>query len=358
MKKLTNDLKKKLRKEKTPQTPISAEDLLSTGATQLDLACSGKLSGGFPKGKYVLLVGDSESGKTWFSMSCLAEACHNPYFNNYRLVHIDSEDGASMDKAEYFGRALERRLEIVDPPPTTVEEFYDLMDDLQKDGRPFIAVLDSENALSAQADLAKIEKQKKARRENEKEAGNYGTEKARVHSQRLRVIRNRLRKTKSILIIISQTRQNIGFGSMFEPKSRSGGTALKFFADLELWTSVVKKLKSPKIRGKEHEIGMTTKIKIKKNRITGKKPSVEVDFYHNTGIDDTGSMVKYLTMNEQWKTIKGVIDAKDLGVKLPFEKLVNWIEATDNEPKLRKLVREVWKDIESRTAVKRKRRYA
>lgn len=349
-------LKNSMRKPRQKDAPITDDDLLSTGAALLNRACSGRIKGGFAKGKYVLLVGDSESGKTWFSMSCLAEATKDPAFKNYRLIHIDPEDGASMDKARYFGKELPRRLEVLNPP-VTLEEFYDQIDTLQEEGKPFIAVLDSENSLSCKAELTKIKKQKLARLANREEAGSMAMDKAKIHSTRLRVVRNRLRKTKSILIIISQTRDRVGFAAKFDPKTRAGGNALKFFADLEMWTSVSKRIKTKKIRGKEREIGMTTKVKIKKNRLTGKKPTVLIDFYHDVGIDDTGSCVKYLLEEQHWKEVKGIITAKEFDMRLPFERLVKWIEATDNEPSLHKIVRTVWSDIESEMSITRKKRY-
>lgn len=355
----TKDLLKSMETPRKKEPPVKTADLLSTGSTQLDVALSDRIRGGFPKGKYILIVGDSESGKTWFSMSCLAEATINPEFKDYRLIHIDPEDGASMDKAAYFGKELEKRIEVIDPPPKTAEEMYDLLDDLLDEKRPFIAIVDSDNALTTRADLKAIKKQKAARRKNEDEGGGMGMAKAKIHSERLRIVRNRLRENRSMLVIISQTRQRVGFAAKFDPKTRGGGDALKFFADLEIWTSIYKRIRTKKkVKGKEREIGMTVKVQVKKNRITSRKSSVLVDFYHEFGIDNTGSCVKYLIDEQHWKDNNGVINAKEFNMQLPFEKLVAWIESAEMEPELHKLVKKTWEEIKEESSIKRKRRYS
>ena len=62
----------------------------------------------------------------------------------------------------------------------------------------------------------------------DQEGGSYGTEKAKINSERLRPVVNALRKNGSILILISQSRDRIGFGAKFDPKTRGGGNAPTF----------------------------------------------------------------------------------------------------------------------------------
>lgn len=340
---------------------VPGRDLLSTGSTQLNLACTDRIKGGFVKGKYVLLVGDSESGKTWFTMSCLAEASRNKEFKDYRFIYDGPEDGAMMDRARYFGQAVVDRIEAPDGTQdpvasTTLEDFYDYLDAAQNDGRPFIYVLDSENSLSPRAELKRIEGNKKARAKGTQEENSYGTDRAKIHSTRLRVVRNKLKHTGSILIVISQTRQTIGFGAQFNPKSRSGGTALKFFADLEIWTSIKGTLKK-KVKGKDRVTGMIAQLQVKKNRVTGKKRKVLVPFLFDLGIDDVGGCVQYLIDEGHWKKSKGLIQATEFDVSLGEESLLRFIEDRDLEGKLRKVVGQVWKSIEEQTASGRKPRY-
>jgi len=79
----TNDVKKALRRKKKREKL----SFLSTGSTLLNLACTGKPYYGFAKGHYYFIVGDSVSGKTFLSLTCLAEASINPNFDNYRFIY-------------------------------------------------------------------------------------------------------------------------------------------------------------------------------------------------------------------------------------------------------------------------------
>lgn len=293
---------------------------------------------------------------TFFSMTCFAEAVRNPEFEDYRLIHMDPEDGASMDKAAFFGRAVADRIES--PEIETVEDMYDVLAAALKEGKPFIAVVDSNDALQSRKWLKLMEKNRGKRQAdaNADEGQSYGTEKAKAHSDHLRITRNRLRKTGSILIIISQTRQTIGFGAMFNPKTRAGGNALKFFADLEIWTSVKGKIKS-KVFGKDRQSGMEILVAVKKNRITGRKHKMVVPFLDDHGIDDTGGCVKYLIEEGYWKGSDKKVVAPEFDHDGSVESLVRTIEGGNKESKLRKLVGNVWREILRKSTIKRKQRY-
>ena len=76
---------------------------LSTGCTLLNLAISDDPLGGFEAGKFYYLVGDSTSGKTFFSMTCFAEACRNEHFKDYDRIYDNIEDGMLMDCDKLFG---------------------------------------------------------------------------------------------------------------------------------------------------------------------------------------------------------------------------------------------------------------
>lgn len=206
----------------------SRERAVSTGSTLLNLACSDNINIGFLRGAYYYLVGDSQSGKTWLSQSCFAEACLNDTFKDYRLIFDDVEGGALMDIEHYFGKETARRVEAprtVKGEPVmshTVEDFYYNLFDVIDQGEPFIYVLDSQDALTSSASNKKFRKQKAAAESDKEAAGSYGDGKAKYHSEHLRLALSGIRKLQSILIIIGQTRDNIGFG--FEKKTRAGGS--------------------------------------------------------------------------------------------------------------------------------------
>lgn len=344
---------------------LSKESAVSSGSTLLNLACTERPDTAFSKGGYYYLVGDSMSGKTWLSMSCFAEACRNPAFKDYRLIFDDVEGGAQMDVVHYFGKEVARRLE----PPAwknnlpvmsdTVESFYYHIFDLLGEGRPFIYVLDSQDALTSTAAETKLMKQKKASEEGQKSAGSYGDGKAKYHSENIRIVVSKLRKTGSILIVIGQTRDNIGFGAMFEPRTRAGGKALRFYADLEMWSSVGKKIKRV-VRGNKRTIGGRVIVEVRKNRVTGKvgkDRSVILPIYYSLGIDDVGACVDYLVAQKHWQQYKGTIDATELKKKMDRMALIRYIEERNFEVPLSKLVAKVWRQVEAECVVHRKPRY-
>lgn len=330
--------------------------LLSTGSTLLNLACTGQWHGGFMPGKYFFIVGDSASGKTFLSMTCFAEACINPAFDRHRLIYDNVEDGCLLDVERLFGRKVAARIESParDQHSRTVQEFYYHLDDAIERGDPFIYVLDSMDSLTSESELAKFGQQKAAFRKGREVPGSYGDGKARVNSEGLRKALIGLKSTGSILLIISQTRDNIGFG--FEKRTRSGGHALRFYATVEIWSRVMKRLKRD-VKGKTRNIGVRVGLTTKKNRITGKLADVEVDIYPSYGIDDVGSCVDYLIAEGWWQKRKGTVVAKDFNIECTRDKLIATIEEKGLVDDLRATVGQCWQEIDAAAAVERRPRY-
>lgn len=343
---------------------------LSSGSTLLNLACTDTTTEAFYPGRVYHLVGDSSSGKSFLSLTCMAEANINPAFEDYDLIYDDAENGAFFDFGKFFGPTLAGRVQA----PRMVngdrryseylEDFYDNLDDLYKLKRPFIYVLDSMDVLWPREDSAKYDKQKKVRRKNEandtqdKEGGSFGMAKAKRNSELLRVAVPKIRRYGSILIIVSQAKQSMDqYG---DGKTNAGGLALKYYSSLQLWTSIaghIKKLRTAGAKKKEIELGIKSKVRIKKNRQTGKDRAVVVPLYHSVGIDDTGGMVDYLLEEGHWKKGSAGINAAELGYKSKFEALIQQIEANDDVPELKAIVKHVWDNIENASKVERANRY-
>lgn len=339
---------------------LTKDDFVSTGSTLLNLAYTGRPFRGYAKGKCYLFVGDSESLKTWLALSLLAEAARNSNFDDYRLIHDNAEEGALMDIERFFGSKLAKRLEGPAPDVVgsrTVEDFYGFIDDAVKAEKPFIYVLDSENVLTSESEEDKFAEQKKARAEEKDVAGSYGDGKAKIHSANLRRVVADLRDTRSILVILSQTRDNLQrFGFMGDPKTRSGGRALRFYASLEAWSSLKEKIKRT-VKGKPREIGSVIQVAVKKNRFTGKHRTITIDFYNSVGIDDIGTNIDYLVDEKHWKkSSKGII-APEFDFTGTRDALIAHIEENRLERKLAIIVGEVWAEIEAACAVERKPRY-
>lgn len=345
--------------------PIPKEDYLKTGSTVLDLAISGKRHGGFSKGRYFWLVGDSSSGKTFLTLTCLAEASINPNFDEYRFIYDNAEDGALMDIERYFGHRLAARIE---PPggtkvapvySETIEDFYYHLDDAVEKGVPFVYLLDSMDSLDSKYNEAKFQEAKKAARGGTAAKGDYGDGKAKTNSNRLRRVLPKLRATGSILIVLSQTRDDIGAGIFEEQKTHAGGHALKFYATVQLWSSVGSKIKK-KVRDRDVVVGVNCRVKTKKNRITGRESVVEFPIYYDTGIDDIGGMVEFLITWRFWpKRSGGMVDASgDFDCEIMRkETLIRWLEENDLREDLEQVVEAAWAELQALVAVKRKNKY-
>lgn len=374
----TEAIKTALRKKPIKTGPIHSSSFLSSGSTLLNLAISGRLNGCFVKGKYHYIVGDSKSGKSFLSLTCLAEAANNPHFDDYRFIIDDIEGGAVMDIEKFFGKKVVDRIEhsnTVDgepEPSATIQELYYNLDKAFEDGRSFIYIVDSMDGLSSESEETKHQEQKEAFYKGKETSGSYGDGKAKYNSSMLRRAMHKLRKSGSILIIISQTRDNIGFGAMFNPKTRSGGKALRFYATTEWWSSVRSEIKTPsKVRGKDREIGNLIRIDVKKNRISGKELTIEVPIYYATGIDDTESCIAYLIEEGHWsagkgdsedagkkgKSKKGLIHVPEWNVSLRMLDLVKHVEDNNLEKELRLTVKSVFDDIQEQCERNRKKRY-
>lgn len=321
-------------------------------------------------GGYYWMVGDSSSGKTVFTVGCMAEASINPQFKHYDLIFDNTEDGALMPVEKFYGPALAKRMQpprVVDGQPVfseTVEQLFFHLDDrlekAEKTGKPFIYLQDSVDSLDTKYAEEKFQEKKTEDRGGKKAAGDYGDGKAKIISQSLRRVVGRLRKSGSILILLSQTRDNPA-ALAFQPKKVvAGGRALKFYAQWQLWSSLGKEIKK-EIHGTERQIGITSRISIEKNRLTGKEWVVELPIYWSFGLDDVGSCVDYLCDEKRFK-----IDAKnksmitecaDFNFKGKREELIQKINNENLESELRNIVTETWKEVEQACTVKRKNKY-
>ena len=344
-----------------PTTPPMQRTYVSSGSVLLNLALTGTTTRGFQTGKYYRLVGDSGSGKTFLSLTCMAEASMRKEFDSYDLTYDDAEDGVGFDFKKFFGPKMASR---VSPPKqdgsnsTTVEEFYDNFFRRVESGKPCIYVMDSMDVLDTIADARKLKKTRASREKGTDDVtGSYGTAKAKLNSEMLRRAVEPLRRTGSILIIISQTRDAIGGFNPFGPqKTTGGGHALKFYANQEIWMSLAGDIKKL-VKGKQRKIGVNVKIRVKKNRQTGQDRTTTVPIYYSFGIDDVGSCIDYLIEEGHWKKKQGGLYAPEFEFSGPKEKLIQSIEDSNKEKTLAKIVKGVYNTIEEATQLKRKTKY-
>ena len=349
--------KRKSKKENT-ETQKNSTGLLPTGCTLLNCILSDNVYGGYREGSIVNLIGDSSAGKSILAHTTFA-ALNTDGFDEYEFIYDDAEAGAAFDMKKLFGEGTAERIkaprydeEGYPVVSDCIEDFHMHVKDLLSKKTPFVYILDSFDSLDADADREKIETALKKRKKGEDTSGSYGTAKARKSSDILRNIRLELKKTNSLLIIISQVRDNLNAGNMGSPKTRSGGKALKHYSWQEIWLYLSKKIKS-----KERVIGVESIPKIGKNRETGKIREGKFPIYYDLGIDDISANIDFLLDEKHWTKTKQTIAAPEFDFEGTKAKLISYIENNNLENQLKDVVQECWNNIEESLKLDRKKRF-
>lgn len=344
---------------------INPRNLYPTGSTLLNLACSDRARGGFDLGTIVTMPGSSSSGKTMLAVTALADGINDARFSDYAFIYDDAEAALNFDLPYLFGEKVADRIE--EPPngnSDTIQAFSaNILNIVRNKGKSCIYVLDSLDSLSSDEELEKEMRKALAMAKSEeaakKIAGSYGTEKAKILGQTLRMINQELERTKSLLIIIQQIRQKLNAVAFSSPWTTSGGEAPFFYSSHQIWLN-----KTGTIKSKDRKIGTSVKVEVKKNKLTGKLRDCKFDIFYDYGVDNVGSMVDWMVSEGVWKKSGQNIIAEGLGVEgtRPTTTgatgtLIEKIEEQGLEPALIKLVAEAWNDIEESLRLDRKPRY-
>jgi len=341
-------------------TVINPEDLIPMGSTLLNLAMSDTIHGGAKKGTMINIIGASHGGKTILALTCFAETNRKKSFDDYQFIYDDVERANSFDMVRLFGNGAAKR--IIAPRngteneySPTVQHFHANVNYWIKKSEPFIYILDSFDALDALEDQKKTEEMIQGLEKGKETAGTYGMAKAKAASSILRNVTSSLANSKAALFVVSQVRDNVDPMS-FSKETRSGGRALKFYASHEMWMHSIKAIKK-----KDTVIGNTVRVKISKNKLTGKVREVKFDVYYDYGIDDIGACIAYLIEQGRW-TGGGSAKINHDG-DFDFEnctksKMVQLIgDSQEHYMKLKKLTAKVWHEFEDSLKLGRKPKY-
>lgn len=341
-----------VRRGRGPEEEAGSPLLVPSGSTLLNLALSDREDGGWAVGRVANLIGDSSSGKTLLALTAFAEMASDGRFARYRLILDDAEHALAFDVGRMFGGAALDRIEAPGEDgenSDTIQDFHLNVVEAIDRGTPFAYVLDSFDALTSVEELGRTDRWIEARRGGKEVGGTYGMEKAKLASQVLREIKGRLKHTESLLIVISQTRDNVDPLS-FERRTRSGGRALRFYSSHEVWSAVRKK-----IRRKGRTVGVLVRIRVSKNKLTGKLRDVELPIYYDYGVDDLGSCVDWLVEEGAWRKVGSRISTP--WGDMSRDRLLGHLESEGLELELRRAVGERWRAVEEGLRLGRKPRY-
>lgn len=258
----------------------------SSGCTALD--CS--LGGGWPLNRMFNIMGDKSTGKTLLAIEACAQFLRL-YGRDADIHYIETE--AAFDAAYAAALGLQTGRIHFPPSPRTVEDLESLLLKIiaGTKGRPTLAIVDSYDALSDDAEM-KREASDKA---------TFGTAKAKQSSTMFRKLIKSLADAKVTLGIVSQVRQNIGvvFGAQYV---RSGGKALDFYATHIVYLQRKKQLKRTREKI-ERVVGVLVNAKVEKNKISMPHRDVEFPLIFGYGVEDVVSMVDWLVQNSRFQDL-------------------------------------------------------
>lgn len=272
----------------------------STGIEDLDHI----LGGGMPEGRIVEIFGKESSGKTTLLYHLLAQ--HD------LAVDIPVEGTFDEERAQIFGNTKDNLIII---QSLYGEEALAAMHNLINLEVPLIG-LDSIPSLRPKEVVDKIEKSVRTGKQEEQRIGPI----ARLMTNHLPVLQDKIQQTGTTLIFINQIRANtnaMAYGSKF---TTMGGNALRHAYSVRLQVSkdtngdIKIPNKDPRSSAKDEIIGMKMLIKVVKNKVGSPGGVCTVAFIHDRGfvsLDDIEDIrkEKMAANNEKAKKLaKGEID--------------------------------------------------
>ena len=352
-----------------PKT-ITPDRLIPSGVTLLNCACSDNPFGAFAKGSINTVPGKSASGKTALMLTMLAACAQTKDLDDYELILDDGEEAQAFD-LDYLFPSLVSKIRAprydgeLPVHSNTIEDFEGNILLRCKKETPFIYVLDSLDSLSSTAELerelANAIKNAKTDTEKEKAKQSYGTEKARIISQTLRMVNGKIKNTDSVLFIIQQTKQNLNKIFKYQADwTTSGGEAPFFYSFHRIYTNSIKS-HTDEYKNIKHKIGGRTQVQVIKNKLNGKKRTIEFDIYEDLGIDDLAGNIDFLKTVKRIKASGAYMSLPEiLGIeKMHRADLIKYIEKENLESTIQEMVGEEWNDIEKNIRLSdRKRRFS
>jgi len=351
-------------KQKTSSSSMKIDPakLVPTGSITFNLECSSRIEGAFALGKLINIIGDSSAGKTLFALTTFAECSLQERFDDFEFIYDDVEAANEFDLPYLFGNKVNDRIDQT-IRSKTIEEFNDNLARALEDDKKFIYILDSFDGLTSEAAIKKDSENRTKREKGNKTDGSYGDGKAKKASEMFSQRIQDLSDHGSLLIIISQTRDNIGFGAKFTPKVRSGGKALRFYAAHEIWLACEKKEKKGK-----RTVVTNVIAKITKNKLTGRHGEAYFPILFDYGVDNIVGCINFICDEGNWTDAKGVVNTNgfapnSLDSKKKEKKgtnkaqLILYIENNNLEDDLFQICQETYDSIMEKLRPQRKRKY-
>ena len=328
--------------------PLTADHMISTGSTLLDLAICGKRvrGGGLPGGIFVEIFGPEQTGKT----ALLVEAGLSVQLHGGRVDYLDPEGRLDREYTESYG--LDIKDENYHRPDTVNEMFRMLHDSKNFDPEKVnLTCGDSLAALSTELEMKNDEGDK------------MGMKRAKDFSAGFRKAARLLAQQNRILLCSNQIRDD-DMGNPISP----GGHALRFYSSVriqlrqpggkamnQITKTVTPKFKSADgkmVEGKpvEKVIGIKVEATVVKS-IDDPYRKAPLIIYFGYGIDDVRANIQYVKDIQKLSSF--------LAVDKSFQTLdaaVRHVEDNNLEKDLREITIDLWESVEEQFQVDRKQR--
>ncbi len=239
----------------------SALDDLITGETDGECRTIPGTGLGWPRGRIIEIYGDEGMGKTTLALQIIAA------FQGVgeRCAFVDAEHALDTSYAAKLGVNLAELL--LNQPDRGGEQALDIVTSLAESGVFGCIAVDSVAALTPLAEL-------ELDFEDSSQPGGH----ARLMSRALRKLVSVCRRNNVLLVFLNQTRMKIGvrFGN---PKTTTGGNALKFYASIRIEMVNVKTKKKG-----DRVVFRRTRIRTVKNKVASPFRDVYGDIVPGRGI--------------------------------------------------------------------------
>lgn len=324
-----------------------------TGLTLLDEY----LGGGFISG-IIDIPGDSDAGKTLLAATTVASCHMNKATEHYKLIYnVTSESGINFNMKKLFNRKVAKAMTYV--KTRTIEETLVDIGRLCESGEPFIYVVDSLDGLVSEAHVERV----KAKIAGKDAKGTYGMERAKELSENLPSIKWEVKGNKSLVILLQQTREKVG--DQYVDKTKNGGKAPKFYADVEMWIDLKKENLQEEfiVNGKKVWLPMGTQseVRVTKNHVSGFKGKIKFNVLLDYGIDDINCVIEFLFKYGALKMAGSYVACDDIFGKKMYKRdfldAVDWDETGESWEKLVEMVRETLQLIKDTAVPNRKKKF-